>query len=116
MRHPRQDRGPDEDEPVSAYLMIGGRLGRGSRSGRSPGLGPPPNEATAKGDAFVTATLATYDEFGRAKTATDAGGGTARTTCTVTNGLITRIDTENALRQTSWTRYTPEWGNRPQHI
>ncbi|GIE90529.1 RHS repeat-associated core domain-containing protein [Actinoplanes regularis] len=68
-------------------------------------------EHTASGSKFMTASTAAFDDYGRVKAATDAEGKTTTTTYTTTNGLTTRIDTENALKQgTTWVRYAPQWG------
>lgn len=68
-------------------------------------------QRTGSTSTFLTESTSTYDEYGRVKTAADAEGATTTTTYIVTNGLTTRIDTENPLKQgTSWVRYAPEWG------
>ncbi len=57
-----------------------------------------------------TVSRATYDDYGRPLTVTDAAGETTRTTYTDTYGLATKKVDTNPLGWETATEYAPQWG------
>lgn len=87
----------------------------GNAFGVAPTLGNPTRSERleshdGKTATYIMAAEATFDSYGRPKTATDALGKTTRTDYTETNGLTTKVVETNPLGHVTTTEYAPAWG------